>query len=145
MKKLKLFLLTIVILAAGMFLYVLLKNNNENIIIQEEGQEEISQESENIKVFAPIANTKVSLPFIVQGEARVFEGTVNYQIKDIEANILREGFTTAAAKEMGEFGLFEIEINDFNTDLKNIVLEVFWYSPKDGEILDLVSIPLKLE
>ncbi len=101
----------------------------------------------NVDVFFPAKGSSVSLPFKVLGRARVFESNVSFQIKDTKTEkLIFEGWAMANAKDMGEFGDFEKEI-DFllsKPESEDIVLEVFWASPKDGSKLDLNSIPLKI-
>ena len=101
----------------------------------------------NVDVFSPAKGSNVVLPFNVSGKARVFESNVNLQIKDAKTGkIIYEGWAMANSKDMSEFGNFGKEI-DFllsKPESEDIVLEVFWASPKDGSKLDLNSIPLKI-
>lgn len=103
--------------------------------------------SANIIVLTPTKGERVGFPFLAKGRARVFEGTVNLRLKDQENQILFEGFSTAFGQEMSEFGPFEKEI-DFllkRPATREVTLEVFWLSPRDGQELDLVSLPLEID
>jgi len=95
----------------------------------------------NIEVLAPRDDDEVEAGFIVNGNARVFENTVNIRLLDSEGEILVETFSTANAPDIGQFGPFEIEI-EYETEDSKGTLEVFQISPKDGEEVDKVTIPL---
>ena len=96
----------------------------------------------NIKVTEPLVNAEVGLPLIVKGQARVFESTVNYRLKDSDGTLLVENFTTSTAPDTGQFGSCEISTMYPKPKGANGTVEVFWYSPKDGEELDKVIIPV---
>ena len=96
----------------------------------------------NITVSEPKVNDEVSLPLIVKGQARVFESTVNYRLKDADGSLLVENFTTALSPDMGQFGAFEISTVYPKPKGTKGTVEVFWYSPKDGAELDKVIIPV---
>lgn len=104
----------------------------------------VTQKSENISIESPKANTKVSIPFIVKGEARVFENQLNYRVLDEKRNRVLEGSILANAKKIGEFGPYEITVSGLTLKGK-ITLEVFDYSAKDGSEVDKVIIPLILQ
>ncbi|MFH1175675.1 MAG: Gmad2 immunoglobulin-like domain-containing protein [bacterium] len=114
--------------------------NKEN-----ENADETEEES-NIIVSYPEPGDQVSFPFRVEGMARVFESTLMIELKDKNGNVIFDSFAMANSPDMGQFGPFEKEI-DFLTNApekEDVVLEVFWYSPKDGSRLDMRSIPLKM-
>lgn len=109
--------------------------------------------SDNITVNLPLAGDTVDNPIHVTGEARVFENVVSWRLRDVEGNILNSGTTEAAAPDMGQFGSFDfyavVPAPMYPSDPpllteKNITLEVFWASAKDGSDTDLVSVPLEL-
>jgi len=95
----------------------------------------------------------VSNPIHVTGEARVFENVVSWRLKDAAGKVLTSGTTEAASPDMGQFGPFDfyavVPAPSYPSDPplidKNITLEVFWASAKDGSDADLVFIPLKLD
>ena len=101
-------------------------------------------EEKNIIVEAPKEGETVSSPFILKGQARVFENQLNYRLKDGEGRILSEGSLYADAPDIGQYGPFEKEIS-FPITSKAIVLEVFDYSAKDGSERDKVEINLKVD
>ena len=100
----------------------------------------------NIQLDVPSENSEVSLPFEVRGMARVFENVVSIEIKDEDGNELLKTFTMADSPEVGEFGEFFYQVHSLKEHPKdnNIILNVYWDSPKDGEPLDSVLVPLKL-
>jgi len=100
--------------------------------------------SENITVNSPLTNDAVDNPIHVTGEARVFENVVSWRLLDVDKNILTSGTTEAAAPDMGQFGPFDFYVVVPAVTDKNITLEVFQASAKDGSDTDLVSIPLAL-
>ena len=99
----------------------------------------------NIVVFSPKQGDTVSSPLKVQGEARVFEGTVNLRLKEKDGEVLIEDFTTAQSPEMGQFGPFEKELPYSQPAKAEGILEVFQISAKDGSEIDKVIISLKFE
>ncbi len=104
----------------------------------------VLQKSENISIDSPKSNTKLSIPFIVKGSARVFENQLNYRILDNKGNNILEGSAYASAKDVGQFGSYEITISGLTLKGK-ITLEVFDYSAKDGSEIDKVKVPLTLQ
>lgn len=108
----------------------------------EEGEPVVS-ESGNIKVTQPQPNVEIASPLLVKGEARVYEGTVQFRLKDSNGNIITEKFGTAAAEETGAFGSFgELLVFDGLSGGEG-VLEVYSESAFDGSVQDLVSIPVR--
>jgi hypothetical protein len=101
--------------------------------------------SANIKITAPLTNSLVTYPFIISGEARVFENQLNYRILDSVGKEIKKGSVVAKAKEAGEFGLFEIRITSLSTKGSFGTLEIFDYSAKDGSEVDKVTIPLRFK
>ena len=101
---------------------------------------------ENISVDSPKAGAELSLPFSVKGQARVFENTINFKIKDSENNVLYEGIGMAQAPDMGKFGPFEKEISYLYQKPagSEVIIEVFELSAKDGSVINLVSLPVRL-
>ena len=71
---------------------------------------------------------------------------VTYELVSVDANgkELAEGFATADAPDIGQFGAFRGELNYVsNADQKGTV-EIFWYSAKDGSEVDKVTIPVTI-
>ena len=75
------------------------------------------------------------------GIARVFEGTVNYELQDASGNVLKNGFTTAASGGP-DWGFFEVKIPHPPAGIAKLVL--FQESAKDGSKVDQVELPVKL-
>lgn len=101
----------------------------------------------NVSVVSPVQNATVALPFTVSGEARVFENTVTIVLEDAEGRRLLHAFTNARSHDTGLFGPYTYTISFLEMPLKgpDVTLKVFWNSPKDGKLLDVVSIPLLLD
>lgn len=99
----------------------------------------------NIAVYSP--EKEVDFPFEINGRARVFENIINIRVIDEKTKeYIYEGIATANSPEMGEFGDFSKTIDYFykKPESENLIIEVFWHSPKDGAELDKVSIPVKI-
>lgn len=94
-----------------------------------------------IWVTSPVAEQIVSSPVEIRGNARVFEGTVCARLLDEAGVELASGFTTAAEGAPGR-GEFALPL-EFTADAPGEgKIEVFWESPKDGEELDKVVVPV---
>lgn len=114
---------------------------------QKQPVKEEPQTEKNITVDFPKKNETLNFPFEIKGSARVFENTANVRIIDKTTNeYLYEGIITTDSKEMGEFGEFAKTIGYFYNmpESEDIIIEVLWFSPKDGSELDKVSIPIKV-
>ena len=75
------------------------------------------------------------------GVANVFEATVNYLLVDEAGDAVYEGVTMATCGT-GCWGSFSINIDDFDFSATAVTLKVFTYSAKDGEPVDVVSMPV---
>lgn len=97
-----------------------------------------------ILVKEPLANTKVRSPLTISGEASVFEAALVWQVTDTAGRVLASGFTTATAGAPAK-GTFSITATyqDPPTDIIGFA-EVFTRSPRDGEIDEIVRVPLIL-
>jgi hypothetical protein len=97
-----------------------------------------------ILVKEPLANTKVRSPLTISGEASVFEAALIWQVTDTAGRVLASGFTTATAGAPAK-GTFSITASyqDPPSDVIGFA-EVFTRSPKDGEIDEIVRVPLIL-
>lgn len=80
--------------------------------------------------------------FRIQGEAQVFEATVNWSVEDGH-NVYDEGFTTATigAPEWGKFD-FTFEIKKAE-DIEVLNLILYEISAKDGNQTHVLLVPLK--
>jgi hypothetical protein len=97
--------------------------------------------SRNIEVLSPLTGDNVRSGFVVKGNARTYENTVNIRLLDSSGNIILETNTLANASSTGQFGPFEKEIY-FNSGDSSGTIEIFQYSPTDGSETDKVAIPV---
>jgi hypothetical protein len=97
-----------------------------------------------ILVKEPLANTKVRSPLTISGEASVFEAALIWQVTDTAGRVLASGFTTATAGAPAK-GTFSITAT-FQDPPSDIIgfAEVYTRSAKDGEIDEIVRVPLIL-
>ena len=97
-----------------------------------------------ILVKEPLANAKVRSPLTISGEASVFEAALVWQVTDTAGRVLASGYTTASAGAPAK-GTFSITATyqDPPSDIIGFA-EVFTRSPKDGEIDEIVRVPLIL-
>ena len=94
-----------------------------------------------IWVTSPAPDQKVASPVEVTGSARVFEAAVNIRLVDDSGIIIAEGFTTATEGAPGR-GDFKHSLAFSAASPGKGEVEVYWTSPKDGGILDKVSVPV---
>lgn len=99
--------------------------------------------SANIHVFSPKRGETVGLPLKILGEARVFEAVYQVRIKDKKGNILNEESGMTLAGDVGEFNLFQKDMNYEEPQTTDGTVEIFQYSAKDGSEIDKVTIPVK--
>ena len=97
-----------------------------------------------ILVKEPLANTKVRSPLTISGEASVFEAALIWQVTDTAGRVLASGITTATAGAPAK-GTFSITATyaDPPSDIIGFA-EVYTRSPRDGEIDEIVRVPLIL-
>ncbi|NLJ76638.1 MAG: spore gernimation protein [Peptococcaceae bacterium] len=95
----------------------------------------------SIWVNSPQPGEEVGSPLMVSGSARVFEAGVNIRLVDDHGEILAEGFTTANEGAPGR-GDFKYELDFQAPSPGQGELAVFWVSPRDGQELDKISIPV---
>jgi len=97
-----------------------------------------------ILVKVPLANTKVRSPLTISGDASVFEAALIWQVTDTAGRVLASGFTTATvgAPAKGTFSI-TATYQDPPSDIIGFA-EVYTRSPKDGEIDEIVRVPLIL-
>lgn len=105
---------------------------------------ELVADSGNVIVAAPTAGSVVSSPVTVRGRARVFEAALNGRIVTKSGNVLGEAYFMADAGGP-EFGNFDAEIAfKMSRSAESGYVEVFARSAKDGAIIDLVRVPVRL-
>lgn len=99
--------------------------------------------SRRILLFSPAPGNQVGRQFSVEGVGNVFEGNIQYRLKDADDTVLISGHTTA---EMGNWRNFTIDIivdEDVDVD-EGLLLELFTRSAKDGSMENLIQIALEL-
>lgn len=98
--------------------------------------------SQDIFLDTPWPGDGVSGSFRVAGSAQgAFESTLVVRLKDDEGNVIFQESIIYNALEPGELGYFD-EAFTFATSAQSGYLEVFYTSPKDGSVVDLVTVPL---
>jgi hypothetical protein len=108
----------------------------------------IAAQSGNITVSVPYYEGSVPPDFLVRGKARVFENVVSIRVSNrVLGRVYFTGTTMTNATDAGQFGNFvtQIHLNTTDNTLRpndKLTLEVFQASPKDGQEIDKVSIPL---
>lgn len=99
----------------------------------------------NIFLDTPWPGDAVSGSFRIAGSAQgAFESTIVVRLKTDEGTVLFQESVVYNAPEMGELGYFDVPAT-FTTASESGTLEVFYTSPKDGSIEDLVSVPLRFK
>ena len=95
-----------------------------------------------INLFTPEPNSQIQDTIKLTGIANVFEGTVSYELLSEAGAVLLTGHAMAT---MGDWAYFEEEIQ-LPSDIgnhKNLMLEVYSESAKDGSKMFVIEIPLK--
>lgn len=101
--------------------------------------------NENLRVSSPTPDATVTSPFVVAGEARVFENIVNVRVTNLKGDVFIQETAYAKAPDAGQFGPFSINLSYKFKNTKEGFVEVYHASPKDGSEQDLVRIPVKFE
>lgn len=97
----------------------------------------------NIKLTNLKSGDTISMPFVIKGEARVFENQLNFRVRDAKGRVIIEGTMLAQAKQAGQYGPFNVTINSVPSGKATI--EVFDYSAKDSSEIDKVSIQVSVK
>ncbi|MEK7616086.1 MAG: Gmad2 immunoglobulin-like domain-containing protein [Patescibacteria group bacterium] len=97
----------------------------------------------NIHVFSPVAGDEVGLPLVIKGEARTFEATFAYRIKNGKGTVLVEGHSmTTGTADYPAFRPFEVSVNYPDPKTASGSVEVFEFSAKDGSEINKVVVPV---
>jgi len=99
--------------------------------------------NDNIKVARPSGGQEVRSPMAIQGQARVFEGNVQFALKDGRGQTLASGFTTAS-KGAPDWGDYKADLAFRVTARQDATLEVFTESARDGSPQFVVKLPVTL-
>jgi len=92
----------------------------------------------------PLAHSRVKSPLTISGDASVFEANLIWQVTDTAGRVLAGGITTATAGAPSR-GTFSVTAT--YTDPASDVIgfaEVFTRSPRDGNIDEIVRVPIIL-
>ena len=118
-----------------------LSNDTVHLIKPNTAKKEVLEEFSN-KRFRKVTVLKVEEnTFLIQGEAQVFEATLNWEVEDGH-NILKTGFQTAdaGAPEWGKFNFnITVKKESENSTLHLILYEI---SAEDGSRQNELPIPL---
>lgn len=98
----------------------------------------------NVVITSPEAGDTVSNPITVKGKARVFENTFAYVLRDANNKKLYENFAMTDARDAGQFGDFTVKIPVPTGATTDLFVEAFEYSAKDGSVINLSRVPVKL-
>src|SRR5258706_3389308 len=150
MKKLIYFLI-VILLAVGAFIFFKEKANAPQDMVSESPTESAtptpsptSDGKPNITVTSPKSGDTVTNPITVTGTSRVFSNQFAYILRDSAGKKLVEGNTMSDAKDSGQFGNYTVKIAVPVGATKDLTVEVFEYSAKDGAVVNLVSVPVKM-
>lgn len=135
--------LLVVLIAAGIFAFIIRTNQEGISPTPSATSSPLATAEQNIVVYSPQPQERVGLPLKIEGMARVFENLLNYRLLDANWEILAEGFTTALAPDIGQFGSFGVEVNYPEPKGADGLLEVFSLSPKDAAEINMVRIAVQ--
>ena len=96
-----------------------------------------------ITLTSPTVNAKLESPVVITGDASVFEAALQWRISDTGGRIIAEGSTTASLGAPGR-GTYSVRVPYTVTTETVAFVEVFSRSPKDGNIDELVRVPVTL-
>lgn len=114
--------------------------NGDAVAVYEGGTLQSLQSAQsNIYVTSPLPNATVGNSLVITGNARVFENTVSYRVKDVSGAVLSSGFATANSPDIGQYGAYQFNVNLSAVPAQPLIIEVYWASAKDGSDADLVS------
>src|ERR1700716_3716658 len=94
-----------------------------------------------ITLKSPLTNATLTSPVTITGDASVFEANVQWRISDTSGRVLAEGFTTASLGAPGR-GDFSVTATYTVPRATIAFVEVYSRSPKDGNIDEIVRIPV---
>ncbi len=96
-----------------------------------------------ITLTSPTVNAKLQSPVIITGDASVFEAALQWRITDTGGRVIAEGIMTASQGAPGR-GTYTVSVPYTVTAETIAFVEVYSRSPKDGNIDDLVRVPVTL-
>lgn len=96
-----------------------------------------------ITLKAPLINATLTSPVTISGDASVFEAALQWRITDTGGRVLAEGITTASLGAPGR-GTYSVNATYTVTTETVAFIEVYSRSPKDGNVDEIVRIPVTL-
>ena len=96
-----------------------------------------------ITMTSPTVNAKLQSPVVITGDASVFEAALQWRITDTGGRVIAEGGTTASLGAPGR-GTYTVSVPYTVTAETVAFVEVYSRSPKDGNIDELVRVPVTL-
>jgi hypothetical protein len=96
-----------------------------------------------ITLAAPAVNAVLTSPVTISGDASVFEAALQWRITDTAGRVIVEGNTTANLGAPGR-GTYSVTATYAVTRETVAFVEVYSRSPKDGNIDELVRVPVTL-
>ena len=96
--------------------------------------------SENTAVYEPRFSQRVGSGAKLSGAIRAFEAAFEYRFSDIFEHPLGGGHGMASLGTSAIWGLFDLTLGEIPANTANI--EVLQRSPRDGEIADIVRVPV---
>ncbi|HEY0826722.1 MAG TPA: LysM peptidoglycan-binding domain-containing protein [Bacilli bacterium] len=95
----------------------------------------------NVVIFNPLPGTRIEPGQSLEGYARVFEATAQYQIRDNNGQIVTKERTITTSEGAPAYGRFSAVIQfDAEPTTSEGQLWVYSYSAKDGSIQDLTAV-----
>jgi immunoglobulin-like protein involved in spore germination/sporulation and spore germination protein len=98
----------------------------------------------NIIIEFPKPGAVVENPIRVTGKARVFEATYAFRLRDANEKILFEGNGMTTGPSVPEYGNFDFKVAVPAGSTKDLFIEVFEFSAKDGSVTNLDRVPVTL-
>ncbi len=96
-------------------------------------------------VTSPTANAVVNNPITVTGKTYAFEGAFQYALRDGSGKVWFQSTGQAGAPdEVTFYRNFSVKIPVPVGTPKDLIIELFEYSAKDGSIINLVRVPVRL-
>ncbi|MEX2090909.1 MAG: Gmad2 immunoglobulin-like domain-containing protein [Candidatus Paceibacterota bacterium] len=138
-------LIIVVVAAAAILAFVIIKK--EAMAPGPNGEPTVSPSpthEPNIIILSPMDGEQVTNPIRMTGKARVFEATFAYRLKDANGKLLYEGFGMTTGSSVPDYGDFDFKIGVPVGATKDLTVEVFEYSAKDGSVINLDSVKVQL-
>lgn len=98
----------------------------------------------NTFIDTPRAGQSVGNPITISGRARVFENTFQYALKDNSGKVLYQDFGMTSASEAGQFGNYTVKIPVPLNAPRELWVEVYELSAKDGSLANSHAVPVIL-